>query len=86
GRDAFMDALKSHIIGTGVHFIAAHTHRWYRENRPVADGTLEHTEWNSSRICSLPLFPDMVDEDVDDVVNAVKNVLAGNRMSAGASG
>ena len=84
-RDAFMDALKARNIGTGVHFIAAHTHRWYRENRPVAPGTLEHTEWNSQRICSLPLFPDMVDEDVDDVVEAVKHVLAGNQVSAGAS-
>ena len=85
-RDAFMDALKARNIGTGVHFIAAHTHRWYRENRPVEPGSLAHTEWNSQRICSLPLFPDMVDEDVDDVVDAVKHVLSGKQVSAGASG
>jgi hypothetical protein len=38
-------------------------------------GTLPHTEWNSQRICSLPLFPDMTLEDVDDVVDAIKAVL-----------
>jgi UDP-4-amino-4-deoxy-L-arabinose-oxoglutarate aminotransferase len=36
---------------------------------------LPATEWNSDRICSLPLFPDMHPEDVDDVVVAIKEVL-----------
>ena len=40
-------------------------------------GTLPDTEYNSDRICSLPLFPDMRMEDVDDVVSAIKTVLAG---------
>jgi UDP-4-amino-4-deoxy-L-arabinose-oxoglutarate aminotransferase len=34
---------------------------------------LPETEWNSDRICSLPLFPDMREEDVTDVVAAVKD-------------
>ncbi|HUN82294.1 MAG TPA: DegT/DnrJ/EryC1/StrS family aminotransferase, partial [Phycisphaerae bacterium] len=38
-------------------------------------GTLPHTEWNSDRICSLPLFPDMTSDDVDDVVRSIKEVL-----------
>ena len=84
-RDEFMDKLKEFNIGTGVHFIAAHTHRWYREHRPVPTGSLPNTEWNSSRICSLPLFPDMTDSDVDDVVAAVKSVLAGQAVSTGVS-
>ena len=80
-----MDKLKEFNIGTGVHFIAVHTHRWYREHRPVPTGSLPHTEWNSSRMCSLPLFPDMTDSDVDDVVAAVKSVLSGQAASAGVS-
>ena len=84
-RDEFMDKLKEFNIGTGVHFIAVHTHRWYREHRPVPTGSLPNTEWNSSRICSLPLFPDMTDSDVDDVVAAVKSVLAGQAVSTGVS-
>ena len=39
-------------------------------------GMLPHTEWNSDRLCSLPLFPDMGTGDVDDVVEAIKDVLA----------
>ena len=75
-RDRFMAALKARNIGTGLHFRAAHMQKYYRETFPDVVGSLPHTEWNSQRICSLPLFPDMTREDVDDVVNAIKEVLA----------
>lgn len=75
-RDRFMAELKNLNIGTGLHFRAAHLQKYYRENFPELVGTLPHTEWNSARICSLPLFPDMVPEDVDDVVDALKKVLS----------
>jgi UDP-4-amino-4-deoxy-L-arabinose-oxoglutarate aminotransferase len=75
-RDRFMTALKARNIGTGLHFRAAHLQKFYRETFPGAVGSLPHTEWNSARICSLPLFPDMTRDDVDDVVDAIKEVLS----------
>lgn len=75
-RDGLMEGLKAMNIGTGIHFRAAHTHAWYRTNRDswrAAD--LANTEWNSDRICSLPLFPGMMDSDVRDVVDAVRSVV-----------
>ena len=74
-RDTFMDELKKHNISTGLHFRAVHEQRYYRETMPQVMGTLPDTEWNSARICSLPLFPDMTMDDVDDVVMAIKEVL-----------
>ena len=73
-RDTFMLKLKEKNIGTGIHFKAVHMQKYYRETMKLF-GTLSATEWNSDRICSLPLFPDMVIEDVDDVVNSIKEVL-----------
>lgn len=75
-RDAFMKELKLRNIGTGLHFKAAHLHKYYAEALGFRRGLLPDTEWNSDRICSLPLFPDMVPEDIDDVVAAIKEVLA----------
>jgi UDP-4-amino-4-deoxy-L-arabinose-oxoglutarate aminotransferase len=75
-RDRFMSALKALNIGTGIHFRAAHLQAYYRETFPEVEGTLPDTEWNSARICSLPLFPDMTPENVDEVVDAIKKVLA----------
>lgn len=75
-RDEFMKRLKQRNIGTGLHFRAVHLQKYYRETVGMRRGMLPNTEWNSDRICSLPLFPDMTSDDVDDVVNAVKDVLS----------
>ena len=72
-RDQFMASLKDHGIGTGLHFRAAHTHRWYRDQKNHGD-SLSETEWNNDRICSIPLFPDMTNEDVDRVLTGIRSV------------
>ena len=74
-RDALMEALKAQGIGTGLHFRAAHTQKYYRERFP--DVSLPNTEWNSARICSLPLFPDMTHDDTTRVITALHQ-LAGH--------
>lgn len=72
-REAFMQALQHHQIGTGIHFVATHLHAWYRQRFP--DVSLPNTEWNSARLCSIPLFPDMTDADLDRVVGAFETIL-----------
>ena len=74
-RDRFMEELKQRNIGTGLHFRAAHTQKYYRERSEYQRQSLPNTEWNSDRICSLPLFPDMTEQDLNDVVDAIKDVL-----------
>lgn len=73
GRDALMEALKSRGIGTGLHFRAAHTQKYYREQ--FKNLQLANTEWNSARICSLPLFPDMTSDDTDRVITALQQLV-----------
>ncbi|MEX0446182.1 UDP-4-amino-4-deoxy-L-arabinose aminotransferase [Xenorhabdus sp. SGI246] len=73
-RDTFMTRLKERNIGTGLHFRAAHTQKYYRERYPAL--SLPESEWNSATLCSLPLFPDMNNDDIDRVVNAVLEILA----------
>ena len=75
-REAFMKGLQERGIGSGIHFIATHLHTWYRQRDP--DLSLPNTEWNSARLCSIPLFPDMTDHDLDRVVTAIEQ-LVGNR-------
>ena len=71
-REAFMEALKQRGIGTGIHFLATHLHPYYRKRWPGL--SLPDTEWNSARICSIPLFPDMTPADVDRVVAAIADI------------
>jgi UDP-4-amino-4-deoxy-L-arabinose-oxoglutarate aminotransferase len=74
-RNSFMAALKERNIGTGLHFFAVHRQKYYQESQNLPPGILPQTEWNSQRICSLPLFPQMTNDDIDDVITAIKEVL-----------
>ncbi len=73
-RDAFMAALQARGIGTGLHFRAVHTQKYYREKYP--DLVLPDTEWNSARLCTLPLFPDLTDADLARVIATIDEVLS----------
>lgn len=75
-RDAFIDAMKTHQIGVGMHYVAAHQFRYYREQFGFSQGDFPHAERVGAHICSLPLFPTMTGEEVDRVVQAVRAVLA----------
>lgn len=78
-RDSLMERLKALGIGTGLHFRAAHTQKYYRERYPNLN--LPNTEWNSARLCTLPLFPDMLDSDVERVVDALATIIGPHRVS-----
>jgi UDP-4-amino-4-deoxy-L-arabinose-oxoglutarate aminotransferase len=72
-RDQFMAAMQERGIGTGLHFKAVHRHRFYRSLSNVPP--LPNTEWNSDRVCSLPLFPDMQLDDVARVVTTIRSII-----------
>lgn len=80
-RDAFVAALKEENIGTGIHYRPAHVHDYYRgyyAQHPGAlpkDG-LPETEWSGDRLMSLPLWPNLTEEDQDQVVAAIRQVIA----------
>ncbi|USD99536.1 UDP-4-amino-4-deoxy-L-arabinose aminotransferase [Vibrio sp. SCSIO 43133] len=78
-RDDLIAALKEKGIGAGIHFKACHTQKYYRENYAELFGAinpdLQNTERNSNQICSLPLFPDMTQDDVERVVSAVSEII-----------
>lgn len=74
-RGRFLDLLKERNIGSGIHFPALHTQPYYQEKWGYRSGDFPHAERASERILSLPLFPTMSEEDVWDVVHAVKEIL-----------
>jgi len=81
-RDAFMAQLRDRKVGTGLHFRAVHTQPYYAGKYPHWGARLPEAGWASDRICSLPLFPLMTDDDVRYVVAAIKDVLT-HRTSTG---
>ena len=71
-RNRFIAALTEEKIGNSVHFIPVQKHPFFKpyltgEQYPVCEGYY-------SRCLSLPLFPDMTESDVDDVVAALDRI------------
>jgi dTDP-4-amino-4,6-dideoxygalactose transaminase len=75
GRDEIQHALHRQRIGTGIHYRAVHLHRYYQEAFGYQPGDLPNAAWISDRTLSLPLSPKLTDEDVADVVFAVRRTL-----------
>ncbi|HOG16537.1 MAG: UDP-4-amino-4-deoxy-L-arabinose--oxoglutarate aminotransferase [Syntrophaceae bacterium PtaU1.Bin231] len=76
-RDRFMERLSDCNIGYGLHFPPCHLLEFVRRRFGTAPGMLPETERAAGRILSLPFFPDMKDEDVAYVCEAVKEILHG---------
>jgi len=74
-RDEFMNKLAEYNIGYGLHFPAAHTLSYVKEKYAVPPGTLLETNRAAAKILSLPLFPDMLEEDVQYVCSAIKEIM-----------
>lgn len=74
-RDTFMAAMHARNIGTGVHYIAAHLHAFYRDALGYSPCDLPNATWISERTVSIPLSPHLTDDDVEDVIAAVRHVV-----------
>jgi perosamine synthetase len=66
-RDAFMTYLRERGISTGMHYIPNHLYEMYK---PYAT-SLPVTEYTWTKLVTLPLFPDLTDEQVDYIVDTI---------------
>jgi dTDP-4-amino-4,6-dideoxygalactose transaminase len=79
-RNQFIEELKSRNIGTSVHFIPVHLHPYYRDKYGYKPDDFPVAYREYQRIVSLPLYPKMTDQDVEDVVEAVSEVVKRFRL------
>lgn len=74
-RDQVLMELHRRKIGTGVHYIAQNMHPHYQRLLGVKRGDYPNAEHISDRTLSLPLSAKLSDDDVEDVISAVRDVL-----------
>ncbi|MBE3550225.1 MAG: DegT/DnrJ/EryC1/StrS family aminotransferase [Brockia lithotrophica] len=74
-RSRFIEELKRRNIGTSVHFIPIHLHPYYREKYGYRPEDFPVSYENYLRSISLPLHPGLGDRDVEDVIEAVLDVV-----------
>ena len=74
-RTAFMAGLRDAGVGTQVHYIPVYRHPYYAQRYGVDPGEYPEAERYYRGCLSLPIFPDMTDEDVDYVATTVREAV-----------
>lgn len=74
-RDSFLHELYERKIGCGVHYRSLHLHRYYRETFNLHPQDYPHALWHSERTVSLPLSAALTNQDISDVIEAVRDIL-----------
>lgn len=72
-REVF-DALRAAGIGVNLHYIPVHLQPYYRE-QGFTDGDFPQAERYFTEAISLPLYPDLTDEQQDEVVEQLRRIL-----------
>jgi len=67
-------ALRAENIGVNVHYIPVHLHPYYRDRFGFSGGEYPVAEAAYEQLISLPMFHAMTDQDVEDVIAAVRKV------------
>ena len=73
-RSTIFQALRAENIGVNVHYIPVHLHPFYKTHLGTRTGMCPVAEAAYERIITLPLFPRMTQNDVNDVIEAVRKV------------
>jgi dTDP-4-amino-4,6-dideoxygalactose transaminase len=74
GRDQFIEEMTARNIGTSVHFIPIHMHSYYRNKYGYVPDSFPVAHAAFRQMLSLPLSPSMSDQDVHDVIAAVRDI------------
>jgi dTDP-4-amino-4,6-dideoxygalactose transaminase len=73
-RRTVFAALRAEGIGVNVHYIPVYWHPYY-QRLGYEKGLCPRAEAAYERLLTLPLFPGMSDQDLDDVVHGTRKVL-----------
>jgi len=73
-RDEFFDKAKKVGLNLQVHYIPVHTQPYY-QNLGFKKGDFPRAEAYYKKAVSLPLYPDLTDEDLKEIVARVRGLL-----------
>jgi dTDP-4-amino-4,6-dideoxygalactose transaminase len=76
-RDAFLDAMTAQSIGVGVHYNSIGEHPYYQQTFGWRPEDCPNAMRIGRQTVSLPLSAKLTDEDVEDVITAVRQIIGG---------
>jgi dTDP-4-amino-4,6-dideoxygalactose transaminase len=81
-RQAFQEDLRRRGIGTNIHYpVPVHLQPAYRDRTWLANGALPVTERAAKEVVSLPMFPELTNDEVALSIESILSVLTGRFCS-----
>jgi len=74
-RDAVFTYLKSSNIGVNLHYIPTYHFSYYQKNHPQNSSLFPVTEDVFNHILTLPLYPELREEDIQFIVETLKKAI-----------
>ena len=74
-RAEFTSMLKEKNIGTGIHYRPLHSFSYYAKKYKIKKGAFPEAEKVGASTISLPLFPDLSENEQDYVIKTLKDLL-----------
>lgn len=74
-REGLFSAIRAENIGANVHYIPVYLHPYYQSRLDVRPGLCPVAEAAYHHVMSLPIFPQMISEDVENVITAVRKIV-----------
>jgi dTDP-4-amino-4,6-dideoxygalactose transaminase len=74
-RDDFLQAMTERNIGVGVHYLAIPEHPYYQKSFKWRGEDFPHAYAFGRETASLPISPKLTDQDVEDVISAVRGIV-----------
>lgn len=79
-RNHFMTQLREKGIGCSVHFIPLHLHSHYQSRHGYKPGAFPQAEAQFHRSISLPIYPDLTEDQLDRIIEAVQQITNTSRQ------
>lgn len=74
-RDKLISELKKRSVGTSVHYIPLHRMTYYKKRYKLKPEMFPNSERIFRRCLSLPIYSAMTNEQIEYVVNSIKNIM-----------
>jgi dTDP-4-amino-4,6-dideoxygalactose transaminase len=71
-RDEFIQKMSDKGVGTSVHFIPLHIQPYWQQKYNLQESDFPIAMDNFSQIMSLPIYTKLTDEEVERIINAVR--------------
>lgn len=81
-RDQFLDRMNAKFIGVGVHYISLPEHPVYQKMFGWQPENYPHAQRIGQQTVSLPISAKLTDSDVDEIIDAVREIILAPLESA----